>query len=77
LGWTFFGLQNDYRAILHEEIFNLCYYGQGGFTQTDVYTMPIHLRRFYLRKLMSVKEEEAKQQEAASRSKKTTASRGR
>jgi hypothetical protein len=62
-----FGLQSDYRIALHEEIFNLCYYGNGGFTQSEVYALPVHQRRFYLRKLMAVKEGEAKQNEAASK----------
>ena len=50
---------------LHDEIFSLCYYSNGGFTHSEIYGMPIHLRRFYLRKLTSVKQEEAKQHEAS------------
>jgi hypothetical protein len=63
--WTFFGLAPEYKVILHDEIFSLCYYSQGGFVHSDVYEMPVHLRRFYLHKLVAVKQEEAKQHEAA------------
>lgn len=62
-----FGLPSNYRVILHEEIFNLCYYSQGGFTQSEVYQLPVHLRQFYLRKLTATKEKEASASEAANR----------
>lgn len=62
---TSFGLPPDYRIALHEEVFSLCYYSNGGFGHSEVYHMPVHMRRFYLRKLTSTKEQEAKQHEAA------------
>lgn len=37
--------------MLHSEIFNLLYYGKGGFTWECVYSMPIFLRRFYIKKI--------------------------
>lgn len=44
----------------------LCYYTKGGFSWWDVYSrMPIQLRRFYVRELKRLKEEEAKQIEEA------------
>lgn len=48
---AFFGLTQEYKLQLHEEIFSLCYHGQGGFTWNDVYNLPIHLRRFYIMKV--------------------------
>jgi len=65
--WTSFGLPPEYKIYVHDEIFSLCYYSNGGFTHTDVYQFPVYLRRLYLRKLTMVKQEEAKQQEAASK----------
>jgi len=41
----------------------MAYYSQGGFTWTDLYTMPIHLRRFYLDKLQKVKKSEKEEAE--------------
>lgn len=59
--WTlaFFGLPDDYRKTLHEEIFTLIYYGQG-FTHDDVYSMPVYLRRFYSITLLNEKDREQK-----------------
>jgi len=48
---AFFGLTSEYKRELHEEVFALCYHGQGGFTWGEVYNMPIHLRRFYITKV--------------------------
>lgn len=36
-----------------------------GFNWTEVYTMPIHLRRFYFKKLVEVKKKEADEIKAA------------
>jgi hypothetical protein len=47
----FFGLGTEYKLGLHEEIFSLCYYGKGGFIWDDVYSLPIHLRRFYIQQV--------------------------
>jgi len=62
-----FGLAPDYKIVLHDEIFNLCYYSNGGFTQSEVYALPVYLRRFYLKKLVDAKKQEASQQDVASR----------
>lgn len=47
----FFGLAPEYKLGLHEEIFSLCYYGKGGFTWEEVYSLPIHLRRYYIQQI--------------------------
>ena len=75
MGSTFFTLPPQYKIQLHEEIFNLCYYSQGAFTQDVVYNLPVYLRRFYIRKLVDVRTKENEdvkkaQQEAKSSSKK-------
>jgi hypothetical protein len=41
-------------------------YGNG-FEWTTLYTMPIHWRRFYFKKLLEAKKEEKKQMDAASK----------
>ena len=38
----------------------MVYYGQG-FTHSDVYNMPVYLRNFYNKKLLSTKKEENKE----------------
>lgn len=36
----------------------MCYYSEGAFQFTDVYQLPIYLRNFYFKKLLSVKQKE-------------------
>jgi hypothetical protein len=50
----FFGLTPSDKPKLHEQIFQLIYYGQG-FTHSDVYAMPIYLRNFYYKKLIDTR----------------------
>jgi len=51
---------------LHNQIFELCYYGNG-FIQFDVYKMPTYLRNFYYNKLIDAKKEEKKANEKANK----------
>jgi len=60
LGLTFFTLPINYSTLLHQKLFQLVYYANGGFNWTDVYTMPIKFREFYFRELLKTKEEEKK-----------------
>lgn len=64
---AFFGPTPEYRPYLHSEIFNLVYYGKGGFTWECVYEMPIFLRRFYIKKINEAIEEENKAHKEASK----------
>ena len=61
--YRFFGLAIDYKLGLHEEVFSLCYYGKGGFTWNEVYNMPIHLRRYYIRSINKAIDDENKNSE--------------
>ena len=54
---NFFGQPPSNRAAIHEEIFNIAYYGNG-FTHNELYNMPLPLRRFYGQKLVDAKKEE-------------------
>jgi hypothetical protein len=36
----------------------MCYYSEGAFQFTDVYQLPIYLRNFYFKKLLSIKQKE-------------------
>ena len=57
-GLTFFGQPPSNRAAIHEELFNIAYYGNG-FNHNDLYNMPVPLRRFYAQKLVEAKQKEA------------------
>ena len=58
-GQNFFGQPPSNRAAIHEELFNIAYYGNG-FTHDELYNMPIPIRRFYAQKLIEAKEQEKK-----------------
>lgn len=59
----FFGLTPEYKLIMHREIFDLCYYTKSGFIWSDVYSMPVHLRHFYIKQAVDAIERENKQYE--------------
>ena len=63
----FFGLQPKNKLDIHEQIFQLIYYGEGGFTHSDIYDMPVYLRSFYYKKLVEVKKKEEKQVQESQR----------
>jgi hypothetical protein len=54
--YPFFGLTDDYKAKLHDVLFDLTHFGN--FEYNSSYEMPVQYRTFYLRKLISVKEKE-------------------
>ena len=58
-GLNFFGQPPSNRAAIHEELFNIAYYGNG-FNHNELYNMPIPIRRFYAQKLIDAKEQEKK-----------------
>ena len=66
-GLTFFGQPPSNRAAIHEELFNIAYYGNG-FNHNDLYNMPVPLRRFYAQKLVEAKQKEADQIKKSSQS---------
>ncbi len=57
-GLNFFGQPPSNRAAIHEELFNIAYYGNG-FNHNELYNMPVPLRRFYAQKLIDAKTKEA------------------
>ena len=65
---TFFGLGPDYRPVLHKQIFQLCYNGNGGFTFSDVYDLPVYLRTYYFKLLDEQLKAEAEEIEKAKNS---------
>jgi hypothetical protein len=47
----FFGLPEEYKVILHKEIFTLAFYSEGAFPFSDVWELPTYLRKFYMKQL--------------------------
>lgn len=54
-----YGIKPESKPQIHTEIFDLCYYSNGAFTQEGVYKMPTSLRSFYIKKLVDTKKQEA------------------
>lgn len=63
---TFFGLTPEYDQRIMDQIFDLTFYGQGGFNFTELYQMPVNLRSYYYAKLAKILEERQKAAEAQS-----------
>ena len=67
-GLTFFGQPPSNRAAIHEELFNIAYYGNG-FQHNELYNMPVPLRKFYAQQLIKAKETEKKTYEEINKNK--------
>jgi hypothetical protein len=66
---SFFGLRVEDKPAIHDQIFALCFHGKGGFNFTEVYNMPIYLRRYYIQKASEFyKQEEEQYKKARSKS---------
>ena len=48
---------------VYNEVHDLTYHGGGGFTYSEVYNMPIYLRRYSIRRINKHLEENQKAQE--------------
>ena len=62
---TFFGLASSYRGMLQDQIFDLMYYGKMGWTYTELYNLPVHIRRYFYLKLADVRKKENEAEKAA------------
>lgn len=69
MGLAFFGLtpetSNQFKLALFNELHEIVFYGQGGYTWGDVYNLPIWLRNYTYKK---IKEHYDKQAEIAKKS---------
>lgn len=66
--WTFFGLTFEYNQRVYDQIYELSFYGQGGFPYEDVYNMPVNLRSYYYAKLADIMEARNKEAEKVNKS---------
>ena len=51
---TFFGFDAEYRITLHENIFNLIWHGEGRWDWDTIYNMPVHLRRYWIKRVNGI-----------------------
>jgi len=63
LDLTFFGLTSNFAAQfkknIYDQIHEICFWGQGGFTWNEVYAMPIWVRKYTFHKLKKYHEEKS------------------
>ena len=74
---TFFGFKPQDRVQLHENIFNLIWHGEGRWDWDTIYTMPIFLRKFYIKRVNAIIQERidrVEQQQQKQKSRTTTKS---
>lgn len=62
---TFFGFKPEDRVWMHDNIFNLIWHGDGRWTWSDIYHMPVFLRKHWSKHIGRILSERAAEQEAA------------
>ena len=62
---TFFGLTDDYMEQVYEQFFTLKHYG--GWSLTELYSLPIGLRTWWMKRTIDEYEKEKEQMEKAKR----------
>ena len=65
---TFFGLTPQYRVTLFDQVHDLVFHGGGGFQYTEVYNMPIWLRKFHTNKISEYNQDQNEQIEKTQKS---------
>ena len=64
-GRTFFGLSDEYIEYVYEQFFILKHYG--GWSLTELYSLPVGLRKWWLERTMKEYEKEKEAAEKATR----------
>ena len=72
---TFFGFKPEDRVVLHESLFNLIWIGAGRWDWETLYTMPVHIRRFWISKINKMQDEKLAAAEALKANKATKKSK--
>ena len=64
---SFFGLAvdtaNEFKINVYKECFYLAYYSQGAVNIDIAYTLPIHLRKFYIKLIAEINEKQKEEAE--------------
>ena len=59
---TFFGFKPEDRVILHDNLFNMIWHGEGRWDWDTLYNMPVFLRRRWMKHLTRILEERTEYQ---------------
>ncbi len=70
LDQTFFGFSPEDQVILHDNLFNMIWHGEGRWDWDTIYTMPIFIRRRWMKHVTRILEERAEYQNEIAQAKK-------
>jgi len=62
----------EYKAELHEQIFQISFNSQGMLSFSELYNMPIYLRKFYFKRLQKHYKDEAEEMKVVQQKNKDT-----
>jgi hypothetical protein len=70
---TFFGLGSKDRPGIFRQVFDLTFHGQGGFSWSEVYNMPVWMRKYCIQQANEhYSEQQKKHDEAMSRAQRSS-----
>ena len=73
MGLPFFGLNPEHRINVFREVHDLTFHGKGGFIHSEVYNMPIWLRKYHIKVINEYfKEQEKAMKKAQSQKNKSS-----
>ena len=65
---TFFGLTPSYKNVVHQQIHDLVFHGGGGFKHSEVYNMPIWMRKFHIKTIQKHLDDQEEQRKKIEKS---------
>lgn len=71
LAQTFFGFRPSDRALLHENLWNLLWWGEGRWDWDTLYNLQIPLRKFWFKKMNQILEMKQKHSQTVVKSNKS------
>jgi len=72
---NFFGFRPEDRVVMHDNLFNLIWHGEGRWSWDDVYNMPIIIRTLWVKRVNEIIQSKAEAAENAMKAAKQQASR--
>lgn len=60
---AFFGLTPEHRRYIFDQIHQITFHGQGGYSFTEVYELPIHIRKYVFHQIKEHYDKQNKQNE--------------
>lgn len=70
LDQTFFGFKPEDRVLLHDNLFNMIWHGEGRWDWDTLYNMPVFLRKRWMKHLIRILDERAEYQKEIAQTRK-------